>query len=285
MHWKTARRNLDLSRRLVMGILNVTPDSFSDGGEYVSVDNALRHAEHMITDGADIIDIGGESTRPGSGRVSAEHEIERIIPIIRALRDKIDIPISVDTTKAEVAQAALDAGAEIINDISGLRWDAEIAEVAAKKKAGLVLMHSRGTFETMHSQQPVENIFDEVTKSLAESVATAKKWGVTDDRIAIDVGIGFGKTAEQNLELLANLDRLVTEFEIYPMLVGASRKSFIGKVLASASPNDRLGGSLAAGLVAVERGAKILRVHDVKETVAALCILNAINNAGNKDER
>ena len=146
-------------------------------------------------------------------------------------------------------------------------------------------MHSRGTFETMHSQQPVENIFDEVTQSLAESVATAKKWGVADDHIALDVGIGFGKTAEQNLELLANLDRLVTEFENYPMVVGASRKSFIGKILGDAPPNDRLGGSLAAALVAVERGAKILRVHDVKQTVAALRILSAVDNADKKDER
>ncbi len=284
MLWKTTRRTLDLSRPLVMGILNVTPDSFSDGGEHMSVDGALRHAEQMLADGADIIDIGGESARPGSGRVAVADEIERVVPVIRAIRDKIDIAISVDTTKVEVADAALDAGAEIINDISGLRWDAEIADVAARAKAGLVLMHSRGTFETMHSQQPVDNIFDEVKESLAKSVATAKKWGVTHDHIALDVGIGFGKTADQNLELLASLDRLVTEVERYPMLVGASRKSFIGKVLGDTSPNDRLGGSLAAALLAVERGAKIVRVHDVKETVAALRILNAVDNAGKKDE-
>lgn len=284
MQWKTARRAIAIHHSLVMGILNVTPDSFSDGGEQLSVDDALRRAEQMLADGADIIDIGGESTRPGSERVSVKDEIERVIPTIRALRDKIDIPVSVDTTKAEVARQALDAGAEIINDISGLRWDAEIADVAARAKAGLVLMHSRGTFETMHSQQPVDNIFDEVKESLAKSVATAKKWGVTHDHIALDVGIGFGKTAEQNLELLANLDRLVTEFEVYPMLVGASRKSFMGKVLDDAPPDDRLGGSLAAALVAVQRGAKIVRVHDVKETVAAIRILNAVDNAGKKDE-
>lgn len=280
MQWKTSRRLISLERPLVMGILNVTPDSFSDGGKNFSVDDALSHAEQMFTDGTDIIDIGGESTRPGSERVSVEDEIQRVVPVIRALTSRIDVPISIDTTKADVARAALDAGAEIVNDISGLRWDPAIADVAAEAEAGLVLMHSRGTFETMHSQPPVADIHDEVSRGLAASVAAAKQRGVTDPQIALDVGIGFGKTPEQNLELLANLDRLVTEFEMYPILVGASRKSFIGKVLGATSPNNRLGGSLAAAVVAVERGAKIVRVHDVKETVAALRVLKAVIDVG-----
>ena len=275
--WQTSRRKLALDRPLVMGILNVTPDSFSDGGEFVSADAAVTHAEQMIADGADIIDVGGESTRPGSKQISVDQEVKRVTQVIEAIAKHQNAPISIDTSKSEVARRAIDSGAEIINDISGLRWDERIAEVAAVSGAGLVLMHSRGTFDTMHAQPPVDDIFDDVKSGLASSLAVARKWGVAHEQIAVDIGIGFGKTQEQNLELLANLDKLVAEFETYPMLVGTSRKSFIGKILDDAPPSARLGGSLATALFALSMGAKIVRVHDVKETVAAIRMLQAIN--------
>ncbi len=284
MPWKTARRTLDLSRPLVMGILNVTPDSFSDGGEFVALDDALRRAEQMIEDGVDIIDIGGESTRPGSGRVDADTELKRTLPVVSAITKRFETPVSIDTTKPLVAQAAIDNGAEIVNDISGLRWEVGLADVAARASAGLILMHSRGSFETMHSEPPVGNIFVEAKSDLTESISAAKQQGVSEEQIVLDPGIGFGKTFEQSLELLANLDRLVDEFAAYPMLVGASRKSFIGKILGDSRPSQRLGGSLAAAMAAVRRGAKIVRVHDVRETVAALGVFTAIENGGNHDE-
>ena len=261
-----------------MGILNVTPDSFSDGGKFSSLDAALKHAEKLIHDGADIIDIGGESTRPMSGQVSVDVEIQRVIPVIEAIAKKFDTPISIDTTKSAVAEQAVDAGAEIINDISGLRFDERIAEVAAASGAGLVLMHSRGTFETMHSQPPVVDIFTEVAADFNKSLKIAMDHGVSEHNIALDIGLGFGKTFEQNLELIAKLDKIVDEFSLYPLLVGASRKSFIGKILGDAPPTERLGGSLAAAIVAVQNGAKILRVHDVRETVDAIKVICAISN-------
>ncbi|MBK6750040.1 MAG: dihydropteroate synthase [Pyrinomonadaceae bacterium] len=274
--WQTSRRQISLDRALVMAILNVTPDSFSDGGAFLAVDDALRQAEMLIGEGADIIDIGGESTRPGSERVSAEVEIERVVPVIEAIAKRFDVAVSIDTSKSHVAAAAMDAGAEIINDISGLRFDAEIADVAAQTNAGLVLMHSCGHFETMHSKPPVEDIFAEVSADLKRSVNEAKAAGVADANIVLDVGIGFGKTLEQNLELIAKLDRLVNEFAEFPILVGTSRKSFIGKILGGVPPSERLGGSIASALIAVQNGAKIVRVHDVKETVAAIMTAAAI---------
>lgn len=277
MHWQTSRRKIPFELPLVMGILNVTPDSFSDGGEFTSVDTAVARAEQMIADGADVIDIGGESTRPGSAGVSAEEEIERVVPIIKAIAKRFDTPISIDTTKSDVAQSALDAGAEIINDISSLRWDERLADVAAATNAGLVLMHSRGEFETMHLQPLVEDILAEVTNDLRRAISAAHSHGVKDEQIVLDVGIGFGKAAEQNLELIAKLDKIVSEFENYPMLVGASRKSFIGKILDDTPPSERLGGSIAAAIAAIANGAKIVRVHDVKETVAALKVWTELN--------
>lgn len=262
---------------MVMGILNVTPDSFSDGGNFVNADDAIRQAEKMIAEGADIIDIGGESTRPGSQRISAEEEIARVCPVIREIASRFEVAISIDTSKSRVAADAVDAGAEIINDISGLRFDPHIAHVAAESLAGLVLMHSRGTFETMHSQQPVDDVIADVSSDFRRSLATAKLAGVADDRIALDIGIGFGKRFEQNLDLLAKLGSIVDEFKSYPMLVGTSRKSFIGKILGDAPPSERLGGSLATALIAIQRGAKIVRVHDVKETVAALTVAREID--------
>ena len=269
-YWQTSRRKISLEQPLVMGILNVTPDSFSDGGEFLSVKDALRHAEAMIADGADIIDIGGESTRPGSGQVGADDEINRVLPVIEAIIKRFDTPVSIDTTKSLVAQRAVDAGAEIINDISGLRFDEEIADVAAMTNAGLVLMHSRGEFASMHSQPPVDDIVADVIDGLSRSFDLATAHGVRREQIAVDVGIGFGKTKEQNLELLAKLDNIVSEFKAYPMLIGTSRKSFLTRILGDVLSAERSGGSLATALVAIRNGAKILRVHDVRETVSAI---------------
>ncbi len=281
MYWQTSRRKISLEQPLVMGILNVTPDSFSDGGEFLSVDDALRHAEAMIADGADIIDVGGESTRPGSRQVAIDDEIKRVVPVIEAITKRFDTPISIDTTKSEVAARAVDGGAEIINDISGLRFDVEIADIAARTNAGLVLMHSRGDFGSMHSQPPVEDIVIDVIDGLQRSIGLASAHGVHSEQIAVDVGIGFGKAQEQNLELLAKLDNIVSEFKAYPMLIGTSRKSFLKRILGDVPPAERTGGSLATALVAIRNGAKVLRVHDVRETVSAIKTAAAISGVTN----
>lgn len=262
-----------------MGILNVTPDSFSDGGKFATLDAALHRVEEMIAEGVDIIDIGGESTRPGSGRVEASVEIERTAPVIEAITKRFDIPVSIDTSKSTVAKAAVESGAEIINDISGLRFDPQIATVAAEHKTGLVLMHSRGEFETMHSQPPVEDIVGEITKGLESSIANAKSSGVETNAIVLDIGIGFGKTVEQNLELIAKLDKLAEQFSMHPMLVGVSRKSFIPKVLGrEIEPKERMAASLAVAVIAAQKGTKIIRTHDVRETSDALKLVTAIEN-------
>ncbi len=256
-------------RTLIMGILNITPDSFSDGGQFFTRDSALAHAEQMISEGADIIDVGGESTRPGGGEpVSAEDEIKRVVPVIEALASR-DIPISVDTTKSEVARAALDAGAAIVNDVSALRFDFYVADAVARAGAGLVLMHSRGTPATMHRLPPVADIMQEVTHSLRASVNMAERRGVKRESIVIDPGIGFGKSQEQNLELIARLDQLIAAFSDYPLLIGTSRKSFIGRILAGedgtpAPAEARLHGTMATITAAILKGAHIVRVHDVK---------------------
>lgn len=276
MSWHTPKRQISLERTLVMAILNVTPDSFSDGGRFGDLDAALKQADQMIAEGADILDIGGESTRPGSARVPANEEISRVVPVIEAITKRFDIPISIDTSKSDVAEAAVHNGAEIINDVSGLRFDPRIGEIAAKYSTGLVLMHLRGEFETMHSQPPAEDIQQEVTGGLRFSIGRALTAGVREENIALDIGIGFSKTMEQNLELLAKLDRLCKEFPQFPMLVGTSRKSFIGKLLGGAPPEERLSGSLGSAVVAVINGAKIIRVHDVRETVEALKVVDAI---------
>jgi len=265
-----------------MAILNVTPDSFSDGGRFAELDLAIRQAEKLIGDGADIIDVGGESTRPRSGPVPAEVEIGRVVPVIKAVVGRFDVAVSVDTSKSEVAKAAVAAGAEIVNDISGLRFDEKIATVVAKHGCGLVLMHSRGEFESMHSQPPVDNIMSEVAADFRRSAAAAVTAGIKRERIALDVGIGFGKTLEQNLELIANLDKLIAEFREFPILVGASRKSFIGRLLGGAAPDERLSGSLATAVVAVWNGARILRVHDVKETIEAIAVAESIRLAARR---
>ena len=276
MIWKTAKRELNLDRPLVMAILNATPDSFSDGGTLANVGDAIRQVEKFIAEGADIIDVGGESTRPGSERVSIDEETRRVIPVVEQIAKRFDIPISVDTSKAEIAERAIDAGAEIINDISGLRFDGRIAEVASNTRSGLVLMHSRGEFETMHTQPPVENILSEVSEGLNSSVEKARSLGVKDDQIVLDTGIGFGKTLEQNLELIAKLGKLTTQFPDHPMLVGTSRKSFIGKLLGGAPVDGRLAGSVATAAIAAWNGANILRVHDVKATADMVRVVHAL---------
>lgn len=276
IYWQTSKRKISLEKTLVMAILNATPDSFSDGGQFFSVDDAFRQAEKLVAEGADILDIGGESTRPKSERVSAGEEIRRVVPLIEKIKKEFDIPISIDTNKAQVADAAVKVGAEIINDISGLRFDERIAEVAARINAGLVLMHSRGDFETLHRQKPIADIFSEVSKDFERSVEKAQSYGVKKENIALDVGIGFGKSFAQNLELIARLDKICEKFSDFPMLVGASRKSFIGKILGDVPPTERLQGSLASAAIAVWNGAKIVRVHNVKETVETLKIVAAI---------
>ena len=276
-YWQTRKRKICLAEKtLVMAILNVTPDSFSDGGRFFQVDEAVKQAEKFIEAGADILDIGGESTRPTSERVSTEEEIRRVVPVIEAIAKRFKIPISIDTSKAEAAEKAVQAGAEIINDISGLRFDERIAEVAAKYKTGLVLMHSRGDFETMHRQEPVENILNEVSDGFRFSIEKAESYGVQKENIALDVGIGFSKTFGQNLELIAKLNVLCEEFSDFPMLVGTSRKSFIGKILGDVPTSERLQGSLASAAIAVWNGAKIIRVHDVKATVEMLKTVETI---------
>ena len=270
-------------RTLVMGILNVTPDSFSDGSQFSSLDQALAHAEAMIAEGADIIDVGGESTRPGAVPVTAEEEIARVVPVIEALANRTDIPISIDTTKALVARAALNAGASIVNDISALRFDFHIADEAAQAGAGLVLMHSRGTPVTMHKLPPVADIMKEVISSLGSSITMAERRGVKGEAIAIDPGIGFGKSQEQNLELIAKLDQLAAAFPDLPILIGTSRKSFIGRLLANengepAPVEERLYGTLATNVAAVLHGANIVRTHEVKPVRDALRIMDAIVN-------
>ncbi|MGI8638655.1 MAG: dihydropteroate synthase [Pyrinomonadaceae bacterium] len=275
--WRTSKRGISYSdKTLVMAILNVTPDSFSDGGKHSSIDDALRQAETLVNEGADILDVGGESTRPNSERVAAEEEIRRVAPVIEEISKRFDVPISIDTSKAEVAEAAIVAGAEIINDVSGLRFDEKMAKVAAKYKTGLVLMHLRGEYETMHKQESVADIFQEVSSGFRWSIEKAESYGVKKENIALDIGIGFSKTFTQNLELIAKLDKLTKEFADFPMLVGTSRKSFIGKILDGAPVSERLNGTLATNVISVWNGAKIVRVHDVKATIETLKVVEAI---------
>ena len=275
--WKLARRALPYGERtLVMGVLNVTPDSFSDGGEFLSLDRAVAHAEQMIAEGADIIDIGGESTRPGSAFVSEEEELRRVIPAIERLAAGSRVPISIDTTKSVVARAAIAAGAEIVNDISGLRFDPAIADEAAKAHAGLVLMHSRGTPKNMQELPPADDIMTEVISGLQKSVLVAEERGVARESIAIDPGIGFGKTLEQNLELIAKLDQLVIAFAEFPIVIGTSRKSFIGKLLDNAPADQRLHGTIASIVASVMNGAHVVRVHEVRAAVQAVRVSEAV---------
>jgi dihydropteroate synthase len=249
-------------RTLIMGILNTTPDSFSDGGRYYKLDDALRQTDRMIDEGADIIDVGGESTRPGSSGVSEKEELGRVIPVIREVMKRFDIVLSVDTTKAKVAEEALAHGASIVNDISGLKFDPRIAEVVAKHRAGLVLMHTTSRPHDMQNKTEYNSLVDDIVQSLYDSVKLAEEAGVLSESIVIDPGFGFGKTYDQNLILLKHLKELLVLEK--PLLVGTSRKSFIGRVLgASELDEDQLAGTAATVAIAIMNHASIVRVHDV----------------------
>jgi dihydropteroate synthase len=275
--WPIARRTLELGRRtLVMGVLNVTPDSFSDGGRFFDVERAVARALEMEAEGADILDVGGESSRPGSAPVPPEEELRRVVPVVEALAGRVAIPISVDTTRAATARAAVAAGAEILNDISALRFDADLATVAAETGAGLVLMHMRGTPATMQRLAPAEEIFDEIERDLLVALGTAEARGVAATRVVLDPGIGFGKTVEQNVALIARGDRLARLDR--PVLVGTSRKSFLGK-LTGRETGDRLAATVASVAAAVLRGAHVVRVHDVREAVDAVRVADAVLDA------
>jgi dihydropteroate synthase len=261
-------------RPLIMGILNVTPDSFSDGGKFSEPRRAVKHAVYMAECGADIIDIGGESSRPGSGGISEEEEVSRVIPVIREVCSQIDIPVSIDTTKYEVARQALNAGASIINDISALRADGKMTSLAAENGSFVILMHMRGTPANMQQNTKYDDLITEVFTFLKDAVEKAISQGISHDKIIIDPGIGFGKSADGNLQLLKNLHKFLDLG--FPVLVGASRKAFIGKEL---KPEDRLGGSIAAACYAVLNGADVIRVHDISETRNAISLIEKITGA------
>jgi dihydropteroate synthase len=264
-----------------MGVLNVTPDSFSDGGRFFTVDEAVRQAFAMEKAGADILDIGGESTRPGSSGVTAQEELRRVLPVLERLRGKLKIPISIDTQKAEVAEAAVRAGAEIINDISALRTDPKIASVARQYKLPVILMHLRGTPRTMQKGPFARDVLCDVTRGLQAAVRRARKAGIAKTQIILDPGIGFGKSYTQNCELLARLPELAVLG--YPLLVGTSRKAFIGAILGSAkhplSAEKRLWGTAATIVASIVGGAHIVRVHDMAEMAQVAQIADAIVNA------
>ena len=277
--WKLPRHSLPIGgRTLVMGVINLTPDSFSEGGRWFTRKRAWDNAQRMSEDGVDIIDIGGESTRPGASAISEEEEIRRVQKYLDVMIKLIHYrgPYSIDTTKASVARVALDAGVQIVNDISGLRFDPSLADVVAKYDAGLILMHSRGTFETMHKQEAVEDIFREVSEGWRRSIEEAERRGVRREKIVLDPGVGFSKTQKQNIELIAKLDVLAREFPDFPLLVGTSRKSFIGHLLGGAPVNKRVHGTMASVAAAVLRGASIVRVHDVRAAVETVKIIDAI---------
>lgn len=283
--WKLPRHTLTLgTRTLIMGVINLTPDSFSDGGKFLSTEAALNHAAEMIADGADILDVGGESTRPRAAAVSPEEELARVVPLIERLAESSSgVPISIDTTKANIARAALKAGAEIVNDISGIRFDPNIADEAARYQAGLILMHSRGTFETMHTLEPVANIMSDVAEDWRRGIAEAEGRGLARERIVLDPGIGFSKTLAQNIELLGRLDQLAEEFKDFPLLVGTSRKSFIGHLLEGAPVNKRIHGTMASVAVSILRGAQIIRVHDVRAARETARVIDAIRKASQSE--
>ena len=272
---KLASNSIELgARTLVMGVVNVTPDSFSDGGNFLDPAKAVRHALKLQKAGADILDIGGESTRPGSDGVTLAQELERVIPVLKKLKGRVDIPISIDTCKADVAREAVEAGAAIINDISGLRADPNLVKVAARMNVSLLLMHMRGTPKTMQALPPVANIWPSLDRGLSWSLEEARRAGIHRKKILIDPGIGFGKTAEQSFEILRELDRL-SKFNL-PIVVGTSRKSFLAKPLDDAPPEKRIWGTAATVTAAILNGAHIVRVHDVEEMVQVARVADAV---------
>jgi dihydropteroate synthase len=276
--WKIAGRTVDLSEHaVIMGVLNVTPDSFSDGGEFFTAGKAIEQGKRMAAEGAQIIDVGGESTRPGAEAVSAEEELARVVPVIAQLRETVSAMISIDTSKADVARAALEAGASIINDVTGGRSDPRMMPLVAESGAGFILMHMQGTPRTMQAAPHYEDVVSEVANFFRQQYARALECGIDSMAIAFDPGIGFGKTVGHNLSLLANLARL--RMEERPIVVGVSRKSSLGKMIGSDAMSDRLAPTIAFTAMLRERGANVLRVHDVKENVAALRATEALLEA------
>jgi dihydropteroate synthase len=261
-----------------MGILNVTPDSFSDGGRFFDPSSAIHRGIQMAEDGADIIDIGGESTRPGAEPISVEEEVRRTIPVIEALAKEIRIPISIDTYKAEVAKRALDAGAGIVNDISGLRYDPRMAKVVAGYSVPVVIMHMKGSPKDMQKAPVYEALIPEILDYLREGIRMATEAGIPEDKIIVDPGIGFGKRFEHNLEIIHNLCEFVLLEK--PLLVGPSRKAFIGKILGDVPSEERLEGTAAAVAISIFNGAHIIRVHDVKEMAKVVKVADAIKRIG-----
>ena len=272
--WHCGKFKFDLARPLVMGIVNITPDSFSDGGQYASTAAAIAHARQLIADGADILDIGGESTRPGAAPVSEQQELERVLPVIEGLRG-ITVPISIDTWKPQVMRAALAAGASMVNDVNALQAEGALQAVA-DTDAAVCLMHKQGTPQTMQQRPEYRDVITEVSMFLDERIAAAEAAGIARQRMVIDPGFGFGKTLAHNLDLLREL----AAFRALgvPVLAGLSRKSMLGTITGR-EVGERVAASVAAAMLAVQRGAAIVRVHDVRETVDALKILNAMNES------
>ena len=261
-------------RTVVMGILNVTPDSFYDGGRYTQAEVAVQRALQMVQDGADIVDIGGESTRPGSQPVPEEEELRRVLPVIQAVRERADVPISIDTTKSCVAERALQAGACMVNDISGLGFDPRMAEVVARHGALCCVMHIQGTPQTMQQNPQYEDVVRDISRYFEERLALAQRTGIPRENIWLDPGIGFGKTVQHNLEILRRL-REFTAFGL-PILIGTSRKSFIGKILGDLPPEERLEGTAATVAIAIMNGANAVRVHDVREMARVARMTDAV---------
>ena len=271
--WKNF--SLDFSKKTyIMGILNITPDSFSDGGLHFDKSKAVDHALRMADEGADIIDIGGESTRPVSDPVPLKEELRRTIPVIEALSDKINIPVSIDTYKSEVASRALDAGASMVNDISGLRFDPEMPKLVSKYNVPVVIMHIKGRPKGMQDNPVYEALIPEIMDYFRISIRLAIKFGIAEDMIILDPGIGFGKTFDHNLEILNNLQEFT--FLEKPILLGPSRKAFIGKILDEAPAGERLEGTAAAVAISIMKGANIIRAHDVKEMAKVVKVADAI---------
>jgi len=273
--WKIGERAFDVSRQgLIMGVLNVTPDSFSESGEFFGSDKAIERGLVMAAQGAHIIDIGGESTRPGSEPVTIHEELRRVIPVIQNLRRKLDVPISIDTSKADVARAAIEAGASIVNDVTGGRGDEQMLPLVAETKSAFIIMHMQGTPRTMQIQPRYTDVIAEISEFFRQQFAHAIGLNIDPMAIAFDPGIGFGKTPEHNLELLAQLERLRVQDRA--LVVGVSRKSFLGKLIGSPEISDRLIPALALTSLLRARGADVFRVHDVRQNVYALRASEAI---------
>lgn len=278
MRPRRTRLRLRFERTLIIGVLNITPDSFSDGGRFFGKKDAIARAIQMAGDGADIIDIGGESTRPGASDIDVLEEAGRVIPVIEAVRRKIDLPISVDTRKAKVALEAIKAGADIVNDVSGLKNDRAMAGVVARSGATLITMHMKGTPRDMQAAPRYRDLMREIIQGLRESLAIGRRAGIPGKNIIVDPGIGFGKTVGHNLEILNRLKEL--KVLKCPICVGTSRKSFIGKVLDIPEPAERLTGTIASCVIAIMNGANLIRVHDVKEARSAARIADSVLHAG-----